>query len=285
MRQLKDIENEIAATDTIVGLSSAFEGIASMKIAKVKNQVLRASEFFNDLWSIYSQLRVDSQFRFGRVENKSKIIEKELYIAITAEGSFSGDIDQKLINLMLEKYDKNTNDIVVIGHHGVVQLAQKGVSFEKYFKLPENDQDINISPIVDIIKNYKSTSVFYQEYKSLMVQNIKKIELSTAVKELGEHADEEADVISEITYIFEPSVADVVGHLEESMLHISLRQLIFSSKLAQHASRYKAMTAAHQAADDSLSALSLQFNRVRRSIKDDRLKEMVNGLRKIGARS
>ncbi len=285
MRQLRDIELEIDATDTIVGLSSAFEGIASMKITKVKNQVLRASEFFNDLWSIYSQLRVDSQFRFGRTEDKSKIIDKVLFIAITAEGSFSGDIDQKLINHMLESYDKTKHDIVVVGHHGVVQLAQKGISFEKYFKSPENDQNIDISPIIEIIQKYKSTTVFYQEYKSLMVQNIKKIELSTAVKELGENAQEDDEVISEATYIFEPSVADVVGYLEESMLHISVRQLIFSSKLAQHASRYKAMSAAHQAADDSLDNLNLQYNRARRTIKDDRLKEIVNGLRKIGAKA
>lgn len=283
MRQLRDIELEKGATETIVELSSVFEGIASMKIAKIKSQVLQATEFFNDLWAIYAQLRVDSLFRFGRVESTSEVIDKELYIVITAEGSFSGDIDQKLINWMLKTYDPIKNDIVVIGHHGAVQLAQKSIPYKKYFKLPEKDQNINVMPIIKIVQKYRNTSVFYQEYKSLMVQDVKKIELSTAVKQLGDQVDETTEVISEDTYIFEPSTFAVVGHLEQSMLQISMSQLIFDSKLAQYASRYKAMSAAHQAADDSLDDLKLQFNRAKRSIKDERLKEMVNGLRKSGA--
>ena len=66
MKGLYDIEREIGATETIVDLSSAFEGIASLKIAKIKDQVLQSTSFFDDLWSIYEQLRVDKLFRFGR---------------------------------------------------------------------------------------------------------------------------------------------------------------------------------------------------------------------------
>ena len=90
---------------TLVELTSVFEGIASMRIAQVKNQVLQATKFFNDLWAIYSQLRVDSLFRFGRSQSDSGVIDKELFIVITAEGGFSGDIDQKVIALMLKAID------------------------------------------------------------------------------------------------------------------------------------------------------------------------------------
>lgn len=282
MNRLKDLEDQKHATEAIVELSSVFEGIASMKIAKIKNQVLQATEFFNDLWGIYTQLRVDSLFRFGRVESQN-VIDKELLIVITAEGGFSGDIDQKLITQMLEHYSAEKNDIVVIGHHGAVQLAQKGISFKKYFKLPDKDQNINVAPIIKIVQQYKSTVVFYQEYISLMSQDVKRIELSTAVAELGEKADEAEEIISERTYIFEPSTYAVVGHLEQSMLQISLSQLILDSKLAQYASRFRAMSAAHQVADDSLSDIQLSFNRAKRAIKDERLKEIINGLRQSGA--
>ncbi len=284
MKKVKELEDQQHATETIVELSSVFEGIASLKIAKVKNQVLQATEFFNDLWGIYTQLRVDSLFRFGRVDDTQNVIDKELFIVITAEGGFSGDIDQKLITRMLEEYSAEKNDIVVIGHHGAVQLAQKGISFKKYFKLPEKDQNINVAPIIKIVQQYRNTAVFYQEYISLMSQEVKKIELSTAVAELGEQADETDEVISEQNYIFEPSTYDVVGHLEQSMLQISLSQLILDSKLAQYASRFRAMSAAHQVADDSLTSIKLQFNRAKRGIKDERLKEIINGLRQSGAR-
>src|SRR3989338_653492 len=97
MRQLAEIA---AARDTaaiMVELTSAFEGIASTRIAQVKDQVIRSSRFFDDLWRIYSQLRVDKAFNFGRSPVSAKPNPKELMILITSEGSFSGDIDQKLI--------------------------------------------------------------------------------------------------------------------------------------------------------------------------------------------
>lgn len=289
MSKVKDIEQQKISLGAIVELTSIFEGVASMKIAKIKNQVLQATEFFEDLWGIYTQLRVDGLFRYGRSQQKVEVIDKELYIIITAEGGFSGDIDQKLISLMLQNFDKEKNDIIVIGHHGAVQLAQKGIAFKKYYKLPANDRNINVGPIIKEVQQYRDTSVFYQQYVSLMVQDVRRIKLSKAVTDQGRVTDktpktedkkEDENIISEANYIFEPSIYAVVDHLERTMLYIALSQLILDSKLAQHASRFKAMSASHQMADESLSSVTLRFNRAKRGIKDERLKEMINGIRK-----
>jgi ATP synthase F1 gamma subunit len=273
---LKDIKN----VGVLTGLTDVFEGIASMRIAQVKNQVLQSQSFFAELWQMYTQIYAGSEFSYGHRLRQNEVIDKELYIAITAEGSFSGDIDQKLIKWMLESYDKNSNDIIIIGHHGVVQLSQRGVGFKKYFKLPSKDQNINVTPIIKEIQNYKSTTVFYQTYISLTVQDIRRIALSTAVKRRGEDIEKSAEIIDETTYIFEPSTFAVVDHLERSMMNIALTQVILESKLAQYASRFQAMTKAHQRANSSADELRIDYNRSIRSIKDERLKEIVNGLRK-----
>ena len=256
-----------------------------MRIAQIKNQVLQATDFFHELWHIYSQLRVGAYFGFGRSQADQEVIDKELYVIITAEGGFSGDIDQKLVRLMLESYDKEKNDIIVIGHHGAIQLAQRGVSYKKYFKLPNRDQNINVAPIIQEVQQYKSTTMFYQQYLSLMTQEARKIELSTAVQQEGTTADEADEVITELNYIFEPSTYDVVDHLESSMMQIAISQLILESKLAQYASRFRAMSASHQRADEARGELRLDFNRAKRALKDERLKEIINGLkatRKVG---
>jgi len=280
MKRPNEILLEEEAMTTMVELTGVFEGIASMRIAQIKNQVMQATKFFDDLWAIYSQLRVDSQFRFGRSQSATEIIDKELFIIITAEGGFSGDIDQRLIQTMLKSYDKEKNDIIVIGHHGAIQLAQRGVSFKKYFKLPVKDQNINVTPIIKEVQKYRNTSVFYQQYVSLLVQEVRRIGLSTAVQEQGAVSDKATEIISEANYIFEPSTYDVVDHLERSMLQIAVSQLILDSKLAQYASRFRAMSASHQRSDDARSDLHLQYNRARRSVKDERLKEIINGMRK-----
>lgn len=284
MKRPNEIAREEHSMATLVELTSVFEGIASMRISQTKNQVLQSTKFFNDLWNIYSQLRVDSLFSFGRAAD-AHVIEKELYILITAEGGFSGDIDQKLMQLMMQTYAPDKNDIIVIGHHGAMQLAQRGISYKKYFKLPTKDQNINVTPIVKEVQQYKSTKVFYQEYISLSVQDVKRIELSNAVKEKGDASDKSEEYISEDNYIFEPSTYSVAAHLERSMVQIAISQLILESKLAQYASRFRAMSASHTRADETKSDLHLAFNRARRGVKDERLKEIINGIKKakVGA--
>ena len=260
MKHPNEIAREEAAMATLVELTSVFEGIASMKIAQTKNQVLESTAFFDRLWQIYLQLRVDALFGLGREQNMD-VIEKELFIIITAEGGFSGDIDQKLVEFMLEVYDADKNDIIVIGHHGAMQLSQRGVTFRKYYKLPEKDRNINVSPIIHEVQQYRKTSVFYQEYISLMAQEVKRIELSSAVQIAGARNEDVEDLITEETYIFEPSSYAVAAHLERSMLKIALSQLILQSKLAQYASRFRAMSASHERADETKTDLHLVAGR------------------------
>lgn len=281
MKRPQDITQEVQSTSTLVELTSVFESIASMHIAQIKNQVLQAQGFFSELWHIYTQIRVDSAFHFGRSQIAQQVVEKELFIVITAEGGFSGDIDQRLIAWMLTQHDSNKQDIIVIGHHGAIQLAQKGVSFKKYFKLPEKDANINVEPLIKEVQKYKNTTVFYQTYVSLMSQEVKRINLSTVVQEQGIQAGQSDEIISEKNYIFEPSTFAVIDHLEQSMLQIALSQVILESKLAQYASRFKAMSTAHHKADETYNDFKLQFNRAKRNLKDERLKETINGMRKV----
>lgn len=287
MKHPTEVKEEMDSIDTIVTLTGIFEGIASLKIAQIKNQVLQSQNFFRELWDIYTQLRVDATFHFGRSQSDEKVNPKELFIVITAEGGFSGDIDEKLIKTMLKDFDKDKHDIIVIGHHGAIQLSQRGVQIKKYYKLPSRDRNINVSPIIAEIQKYRASSAYYQQYVSLMVQDVRRISMVAAVQEQGQTAEEleEANkkklkIISEANYIFEPSTYAVVDHLERSMLSIMLSQIILDSKLAQYASRFRAMSAANDRAKENFDDLQLQYNRSRRALADERLKEIVAGMKK-----
>lgn len=281
MKRPSEIQKSVTGMKTLAELTSVFEGIASMRIAQIKNQVVQSQEFFETLWQMYIQVRAGTPFSFGRHVTESEgVIDKELFIVITAEGGFSGDIDQKLITMMLQDYDKTKHEIIVIGHHGALQLSQRDIAFKKYYKLPNKDQNINVTPIIKEVQNYRATSVYYQQYVSLMAQNVKKISLSNAVEEQGRDIEKSDEIITTATYIFEPSTFAVVDHLERSMMNIALSQVILESKLAQYASRFRAMSSAHTRAKDEVSDLTLEYNRSRRAIKDERLKEIINGMRK-----
>ncbi len=280
MARLQEIVKQCDQVSTMVNLTGAFEGIASIRISQIKNQVLQSQDFFSELWNMYTQIRVDKAFHYGRRLDENAAVDKELYIVLTAEGGFSGDIDEKLIDWMLTHYDPARQDIIVIGHHGAIQLAHRGINIVRHYKLPTRDENTNVTPIIEQVLKYKKTKAFYQTYVSLMVQDIKNIELRLAVQEQGREVTAGIDVITEENYIFEPSTYSVVDHLERSMLNIALSQIILESKLAQYASRFRAMSTANDKAKDSFDDVRMDYNRTKRRQSDQRLKESVNSMRK-----
>lgn len=278
MRRPLEIQAEVASMGTVVNLTNAFRGIASMNIMRNKAKVLRSREFFEDIWRMYSQVRVDEHFRYGRTR-ADNYSDKTLYVLITADSGLIGDIDQRLIALAMKSYDAAQHDILVVGKRGAQLLEQHKVPIIGHFKLPKKDV-FAFDPLLKYIRRYTTTTVFYQSYESLTRQDIKRIDLNMVVEKMGKNAQAGADIISEDTCIFEPSVESVVAYFEHSMIKLALSEVIFESRLAQDASRFRAMSDANESAVGTMSSLHSQLNRAKRTVVDQRLKEVMSGLKK-----
>jgi F-type H+-transporting ATPase subunit gamma len=282
MKRPQEIQYQAQSMQTIVGLTSAFESMSSMKLVQTKNQVLLSNQFFDEVWNIYKQVRINTEFNYGRAKNQ-KPIDKELLVLITAAGSLTGDIDNRLISQFRKRYEPAKNDVIVIGRHGASQLDQLQIKYIKYFDLPLKDI-INVSPLIAEIKKYQRSRVFYQDYISLSQQDIKDVDLSEVVSNKGLSANIDSpdeDTISERNYIFEPSAYAVAEHLELSILRLTLSQFIYDSRLAQLASRFQAMSAARERSTDSVNQLNTSYRRAKRAMIDTRIKESLAGLKRI----
>ncbi|HSH31646.1 MAG TPA: FoF1 ATP synthase subunit gamma [Candidatus Saccharimonadales bacterium] len=278
MRRALAIQKEVAQVGTIKDLTSAFEGIASLRIAKIKNKVTASQLFFAELWQIYRQLRVDPNQRLTHSKHRSNSKAKDVFIAVTSDGGLSGDIDEKIVKQLLVQYDEKATDIIVIGAHGATLLTQRGVRISKYFKLPDTDKPLDVSPIISCLDGYRQTAVFYESYVSLAVQEVRRIDLISAVQTLSGQLEPDQGVISGRDYLFEPSLDEVASYMESVMLGIALSQVLLDSKLAQYASRFNAMSMAESRAKELASDLRLDYNRAKRGESDKRLKEVVNSL-------
>lgn len=276
--QSLSIQKEAGQVGTVTELTGIFEAIASMRIGKIKDRVQRSQLFFAELWKIYSSLRVDPSERLTG-KNGPKRDKPNVFLALTSEGGLSGDIDQRIVKTVLENIDQKTTDLIVIGAHGATQFVQNHAQIKRYFRLPDVDQAIDVSPIVDELIGYKKPTVWFQRYVSLSVQEVGRIDLLGRVRALGTDAEaKENDIISAREYLFEPTVDDVVRYLEAVMMEIALSQVILESRLAQYASRFTAMSAAKKRAKELQLELIMGYNRARRGEADDRIKEIVNAM-------
>lgn len=273
------IEKEANQIGTVSKLTGIFESIASMRIGKIKDRVAKSQLFFAELWEIYTQLRIDPNDRLTG-KNGPNRDKPNVFLALTSEGGLSGDIDQRIVRTVLENIDPATTDLIVIGAHGATQFVQNHAKIKRYFRLPDIDQAIDVSPIVDELIGYTHPTVWFQRYVSLSVQEVGRIDLLGRVRSLATGAEEQktGEIISPRDYLFEPSVDDVVRYLESVMMEIALSQVILESRLAQFASRFTAMSAAKKRARELQVELAMSYHRARRGEADDRIKEIVNAM-------
>jgi len=276
MSNVNDLQRQYEQFGVISELTEALEGIASYRIRQVKDRVLISKQFFHDLWGMYQGLRVEKPATQARTKHS-----RDLYIVITSSAGLTGDIDAAIVQRVLADYTAETTDIITIGTRGGALLHAHGVIPIRGFKQPEITQPIDTSAIVAYVPLYRRTFVYYQEFQSLSVQGVQKMELLLEAQALN--ADEmtrldENNLIIAAEYLFEPDEAAVVEYLEHVMLGVALTQMILESQLAQFAARFTSMIAANSRAVDARSDTYLHWLSARRRERDEAAHEIVYAL-------
>lgn len=276
MRRARAVEKDSVEITTVKDLTWVFESLASTQVAKVKNKVQMSTDFFKLLWKRYSSIRIDPKKRITNRDLSEKN-DKQAFVIITAEAGLSGEIDQHLIEIMLKDYDSKTTDIVVLGSHGANQLTERKIPYVRFFKVPESENYIDVGPVIEAILPYSKTIVYFEEYVSLGVQEIRSINLISSLKDMSEDVDE--DVMTAGNTIFEPSLDEIADEMEVTMMKLALSQTILESSLAQNASRFNAMAIAKKRASEILSGYQLEYHRAKRSENDRRMREVMVSLK------
>lgn len=276
MKRAIAIEQDLKQITTVRGLTEVFEGIASVKIARIRNKVIVGKAFFTELWQTYCSIRIDPK---DRLTDRGETNGRSVYVAVTSSGKLSGDIATRVINEAAEALkDATDTDVILLGSHGTDRLTHFGLTPVAAFALPDSDTEFDVSDIIDTLAPYEHISVFYQAYESLRVQRVARIELIAALQDLGadiKDAQEKGEVVSAKEYIFEPDTAQIAQYLESLMLGVALSQVLMESRLAQHAARFNAMSLAKQRARQLSKDFDIQFHRAKRAEADERLKEIM----------
>ncbi len=277
MRRASLIEKDAESIGTLKDLTNVFESLASTQVAKMKGKVLESQDFFGLLWERYTSLRIDPKRRLTNREGVGNN-GRNAIILISAEAGLSGDLDARVIETMQSENDLSKTDIVVLGSHGASQLTQRGLKYSRFFKLPESDDFIDVSPVIKAVLPYERIRVYYEEYVSLGSQIVKSIDLVSRIADMSDKY--EAGTMTDYDTIFEPSLEEIAEQMEETMMRIALSQTILQSALAQAASRFNAMTMAEDRAGELLGEYRREFHRAKRSESDRRLREVLVGIKK-----
>lgn len=287
MSQSRILKREVETVKTIQSLTGVFENIASVQVRVTRRKVLSAKLFFNDMWEVYSQLRVmaDEQSRsvLGKLRNG-----RHLSVVVTSPIGLSGDIDDRVIQLFEQADVSNDkdNDTLVVGSHGVQLLTQRGFELIRSFEVPDITKPFDVSPLSNLVQEYESASLYYVSYVSLTVQKAAVLSLLGGAQTLTQEEKAllkkgEVELISPDNFIFEPSILEVIDSLETAMLTTTFNQILLESRLAQLANRFTTMTSARQRATETRKKVFLEFLGARRNEKDEITRQIMAAVRAL----
>lgn len=264
MANLKEIAQEIEELMSMKALVTTYEEISSMKMRKLRSNVLTNRNFINELTQIYQELVSSYREQFmallkgkkRKIKDQNTIRESNEKVAcvfLSANSGLFGKILHKTFREFDNYTNKNNAEPVIIGEFGKRLFEQKypGKHY-KYFPLPDTGNNEGFfRKIMEDLLTYKNVVVFFAKFESMASQNVALLDFSGQQRERTETG-------TPIYYIFEPSLEKILDFFEKQIFSTILDQTFTESDLARNAERMIVLDAAMDNIGTRLKSFDLQ---------------------------
>lgn len=261
----KFIKKEIAQVTSLKELTEVYGEIASIRMRKIRDDVLKNRGFlssieviFNNALNYYTK-KLSDMVKKGKIKEGGKVTflahnGRVVAVLISANTGFYGEVVRDTFNkFMNDTKDKNV-EITIIGRLGrTLFLEERPDQPYTYFDLP--DYGVDSEKLSDTIKHlvqYEEIKVYYGKYFSVVTQKPATFGISA-----GKSVEKETQA-TEIAYIFEPSVEKILMFFETQIFASLFDQAVRESQLAKFASRILSMDRASDNIGKKLDELNLQ---------------------------
>ncbi|MEI7524312.1 MAG: ATP synthase F1 subunit gamma [Mariniphaga sp.] len=290
MANLKDIRTRIASVKSTQQVTSAMKMVSAAKLRKAQDAIIQMrpyAEKLNEiLTSVSSNLSSDVENKYAGRKTEGRI----LIIAITSNrglcGGFNSNVVKRVSELVSttfrEQAGRKKVDVIAVGKKAVDGLKSKGIIVtNSYLDIYEKLSFLTAGEIAQSLMesysagDYDRIELVYNQFKNAAVQNLVNeqfLPVNVSVKDTK--ASKKA---SNISYLFEPSMQEIVVTIIPQSLKIQFYKALLDSVAAEHGAR---MTAMHKATDnafDLIKELKLNYNKARQASITNEILEIVSG--------
>lgn len=272
MKDKNKIKLEISQLGSFLTLTRVYTDLASSRMKKTRDTVLKNRQFLANLNEVFTDVRVSyarDVINLGKTgkDSKKNITflshnGKTVAVFLSANTGLYGDIIENTFQLFSrELIDKPDMEITLVGKLGLKYY--QGTNNKKpytYFDL--SDKSYNQEELTDIIKHlvqYEEIRVYYPTYHSAVSQMPSRYSIS-AQTPISEIRESEAN---KTVYIFEPNLKDILVFFEKEIFASLLDQTIRESQLAKFAARIMALDRSGENIKEEIKKLSLLGSRVK----------------------
>lgn len=274
---IRDIKRRIVSVKKTQKITSALKLVAASKFKKNQGLILKLRKYSDKLSTLMANVisrtpEISHDF-FNLREGKS------LFVVLSSDRGLCGGFNQNVFRKVLEDIPEGS-DVFAVGNKSLSFLKKSKYNLVgSHVGISETLESSEIQPFVDKLVDfylsgeYAKVIVIYNEFKSVIAQNIVSEELlPIEMSDFKEIAVAEKD-----EFIFEPSQPFLMDTLAKRYIYSKVQRYLLESGTAEQGSRMTAMESATDNAGDLIYKLTLLFNRARQSAITTELTEIVAG--------
>lgn len=279
---LIDIRRRVRSVKNIQQITRAMKFVSASKLRRAQDRIFSARPYANRMLAVLNSLatRVEPGRHPLLVERDG---QRVMLVVLTADKGLSGAFSNNIIKAAVRYIDGASDNKTI----SLTLLGRKGVEWFRRRTWPIRHQYVNIMSSVDYryakeiagsIIDYYTTSeldavfLVYNEFKSVIQQRIVTEQL-LPIRRLRPETGSEVF----LDYLYEQPPDVIYDRLLPRHVETQIFRAMLESEAAEHGARMTAMDSATRNAQEMISLLTLQMNRMRQAAITKELIEIVSG--------
>ena len=285
MNNIKEIKNRIDSVRETRKITNAMYLIASTKVRKAKADLDNTRPYFmalrNEIKRIFRTVNdIDNKYFYPA---DGKILYAKTYgiLVITADKGLAGAYNQNVLKYVtnLVKEHPNTK-LYVVGEYGRKYFLKRNIPIEESFHFTAQSPNMyRAREITDILLGAFDRGelgkifVVYTDAKNSQTEEVKSTRLLPFHR--GNFVSD--PTVENVEFEFSPSIEVVLDNIMHSYVSGFIYSALVDSYCSEQDARMNAMNSANINAQEILSDLSLEYNRVRQTAITQEITEICAG--------
>lgn len=280
MASLKQIRRRITGVKNTAQITRAMQMVAAARLRKAQENMERARPYAWKLRDVISSLAARAESEMHPLL-EVRVSQRVGIVTVTSDrglcASFNVNICRQTQKVMTEYPDQEI-ELFTLGRKGHDFFRKRATKIFHHYPGVFQELDFSQASAIgnDIVEKYISGDfdriyLVYNEFKNIMQQRIITEQL------LPVEPKTELPVVQQVDYIYEPDPKGVLDKLLPMHINIQIWRVMLESFAAEQAARMTAMDNATENAEELVSELTLQFNKVRQATITKELLEIVGG--------
>lgn len=285
MPTIIDIKENIKSITALSELINAYEEIASIRMKKIRDLVLRNRQYQEDINSIFERVRKSYSREVNALaKNRGEAKQitfiphngKDVAVLISANTGLYGNIIPDTYRMFLKEARESRSEVTIIGKYGFQLYLTENIGKPyTYFEYPDYGEDKDkLYEIIKHIVQYEQIHVFYGKFRNIISQEPTMLSVSAKL----ELTSGDGKLEKKEMYIFEPTLEKILEYFETQIFSSLFQQSLKESQLSKYASRFVAMDKASSNTENEMKRLEFEKNKVIHNNLNKKQLNTISGL-------